>query len=178
MVKEPLARVKGLELPQWADFPDIDLYMDQVLGLMARYLETWPGFDQKGLTASMVNNYVKLGVIPPPVKKKYSRTHLACLVILCVLKPVLPISAVHQLIARELEQEAFPAFYDRFRTWFSNTTQSAATAIEEIKEDLPTAIYYAALRAQAEQTLAMMLLEQLFPPAEPTREEPKTKKGK
>ncbi|MBP3866600.1 MAG: DUF1836 domain-containing protein, partial [Eggerthellaceae bacterium] len=27
-----------ISLPAWADFPDIELYMDQVLSLMARYL--------------------------------------------------------------------------------------------------------------------------------------------
>ena len=49
-------------LPRWAELPDLELYMDQVLSLIERYLGSDPGFDRRGLTASMVNNYVKLGV--------------------------------------------------------------------------------------------------------------------
>ena len=63
-------RLAGQRLPRWEELPDLELYMDQVLSLMDRYLGDCPGFDRKGLTASMVNNYVKLGVMPPPVKKK------------------------------------------------------------------------------------------------------------
>ena len=34
----------------------------------------------------MINNYVKLGMMSRPVKKRYSRAHLASLVMVCVLK--------------------------------------------------------------------------------------------
>ena len=61
-------RVASQRLPRWAELPDLELYMDQVLSLVERYLGSYPGFDGKGLTASMVNNYVKLGVMPAPVK--------------------------------------------------------------------------------------------------------------
>ena len=57
-------------LPRWAELPDLELYMDQVLLLAERSLGPDAPSDHKGLTASMVNNYVKLGLLPPPVKKK------------------------------------------------------------------------------------------------------------
>ena len=66
------AHIAEQRLPRWNALPDLELYMDQVLSLMERYLGNYPGFDRKGLTAAMVNNYVKLGVMPPPVKKKYT----------------------------------------------------------------------------------------------------------
>ena len=43
------------KLPSWQDLPEIELYMDQVLSLVERYLGGYPGFDDRGLTASMVN---------------------------------------------------------------------------------------------------------------------------
>ncbi len=91
-------------LPRWDELPDLELYMDQVLSLMERYLGVYPGFDRKGLTASMVNNYVKLGAMPPPVKKKYGRAHLAHLIMICVLKAVFPIEGIKALILASVSQ--------------------------------------------------------------------------
>ena len=53
-------------LPSWQELPELELYMDQVLSLVERYLRGDPGFDERGLTASMINNYVKQGALPPP----------------------------------------------------------------------------------------------------------------
>ena len=50
------------------------------------------------LTGSMVNNYVKLKLIPAPEKKRYSRDHVAYLVFVCSLKRVFSIAQVQQLI--------------------------------------------------------------------------------
>ena len=60
------------------DIPNIDLYMDQVTTFMdknfrrnSRYPE-----DDKVMTKTMINNYAKNNLLPPPVKKKYSREHI------------------------------------------------------------------------------------------------------
>ena len=62
LLEENCSLLAGHTLPRWAELPDLPLYMDQVLGLMERYLGAYPGFDGKGLTASMVNNYVKQNI--------------------------------------------------------------------------------------------------------------------
>ena len=75
------------DLPDWDSLPQLDLYMDQVILLLRRYLTPLdPGGDERSITASIINNYVRMKVIPPPLKKKYSRVHLAYLVIICTLK--------------------------------------------------------------------------------------------
>ena len=51
---------------------------------------------EKILTPAMINNYVKLKLIPKPDKKKYGREHLAYLVAITILKQVLTISEVKQ----------------------------------------------------------------------------------
>ena len=63
-------RLEGTSLPAWSDIPDLDLYMDQVISLMKRYLGPLSASDDKGITSSMVNNYVKQGVMPAPKKKE------------------------------------------------------------------------------------------------------------
>ena len=47
-------------LPLWNEFPDFDLYMDQLVNLGNRYLENF--IDVK-ITASMINSYVKKGLM-------------------------------------------------------------------------------------------------------------------
>ena len=76
-----------IELPQWETLPDIGLYMDQVITLMERTFAPFlPGAE---ITKSMVNNYVKVELIPRPIGKKYDREHLALLLVIGVLKQAL-----------------------------------------------------------------------------------------
>ena len=63
--------MKKHKLPHWEDLPEIDLYMDQVIALMEKYLsDLTTQDDSKLITPSMINNYVKLNIIPAPTKKK------------------------------------------------------------------------------------------------------------
>ena len=57
--------------------------------------------DFDNITASIVNNYVRMKIMPPPVKKKYGRVHLAYLLMICTLKRSLPIAAIQRLIPEE-----------------------------------------------------------------------------
>ena len=147
-------------LPRWRDLPDLELYMDQVLALTERYLCACPGLDSRGLTAAMVNNYVKLGVLPAPQRKRYSRAQLARLLVICVLKPVLPIASIKKLVEYGLRENTEEAFYEDFRTRFEETR--AMMEPPPFGEEEPrTAILRAALRAQAEQAQAQRLVEGL-----------------
>lgn len=147
-------------LPRWAELPDLELYMDQVLSLVERYLGDYPG--RRGLTAAMVNNYVKLGVMPAPVKKKYTRTHLAHLLVICTLKASLPIDSIRRMMAESLRAGAESEFYDAFCEQFEQTAREAAeAATAQLRTGGPLIVplYRTALRAQAEQALAVELYE-------------------
>ena len=62
-------QIETASLPRWDELPDIELYMDQVINLVSKYLSPiLSQQEQPMLTKSMVNNYVKLGLIPAPVK--------------------------------------------------------------------------------------------------------------
>ena len=77
------------------EIPDIDLYMDQVTTFMDSHLKDMrrhPG--DKVLTKTMINNYTKAKIFPPPVKKKYSRTHLMLLIMIYHLKAILSIKDI------------------------------------------------------------------------------------
>lgn len=154
------AHIAEQRLPRWNALPDLELYMDQVLSLMERYLGNYPGFDRKGLTAAMVNNYVKLGVMPPPVKKKYTRVHLAHLIMICLLKASLPIELIKNLILSSLKGQDEREVYDHFCEEFEASAKSAAEAA--LTDEGAAKVYRAALRAQAEQAVAHELYEEMF----------------
>jgi len=108
--------LKGYSLPLWDELPDIELYMDQVITLTEKYLAIYQGVlgSDKIITHSMINNYVKLEIIPAPVKKKYSRIHLAYLILLCTLKQTLDISTIKKIIGTNLSEEEVKKIYNSF----------------------------------------------------------------
>ena len=74
-------RMEGYELPAWDEFPALELYMDQVTVLINQYLEPFEidRNSDSAVTPAMINNYVKMKIVPPPVKKRYTKVHLALL---------------------------------------------------------------------------------------------------
>ena len=147
-------QLSGPRLPSWEELPDLELYMDQVLSLAER----WLGAEGRGLTASMVNNYVKLGVVPPPVRKRYSRAHLATLLMVCLLKPVLPIASVQALLSAALAEDPLETVYARFRTEHEEAGERALEAARALQEPGADGVQRAALLAGAEQSMALRLL--------------------
>jgi hypothetical protein len=88
---------------EWSQLPDFPLYMDQVLSYMDRQVIRFDEDD--GLTAAMVNNYTKNGLVPRAEGKKYNRDHLAYLTAICVLKHVMSAKDMDLLIQEELQGE-------------------------------------------------------------------------
>ncbi len=108
--------LKEYHLPTWDELPTIDLYMDQVILLLTKYLEIFSAVsnDDKIITPTMINNYVKQKTIPAPVKKRYSKMHLAYLIIICILKQTLSISTISKIIPPDLNEEEIRAVYSSF----------------------------------------------------------------
>ena len=86
---------------EWEQLPDFALYMDQVLSYMDRQFIRFDEDDT--LTAAMVNNYTKSGLVPRAEGKKYSREHLAYLTAICILKRVMSTRDMDLLIHEELQ---------------------------------------------------------------------------
>ncbi|MBO0471419.1 DUF1836 domain-containing protein [Enterococcus sp. DIV0242_7C1] len=104
-----------VHLPRWHELPEIDLYMDQVITLVERYLSPIILKEKHTLlTSSMVNNYVKLGLIPAPQKKRYNQKHLAFLIAITLLKQVLTIPEIKQGILYQGSAVGIREAYDLF----------------------------------------------------------------
>ena len=114
-LREWLRGLEAFDLPDWDELPQLDLYMDQVILLLKRYLAPLGrSGEEKAITASIINNYVRMKVMPPPVKKRYSRAHLAYLIIICVLKQSLSISCIQRMLPANQGEEAARALYADF----------------------------------------------------------------
>lgn len=110
--------IRSFHLPRWKELPDIDLYMDQVLNYVEKVLSVFSDGENKIITSSMVNNYVKQGVIRPPENKKYDRHRLAALFIICLFKRILNIGEIDELIRTRKGERGLDrdAAYDTFAT--------------------------------------------------------------
>ena len=81
------------------DIPNIDLYMDQITTFMDSQLEASKRHaDDKILTKTMINNYAKNDLLPPPEKKKYSKEHVLTLIFIYYLKNILSISDIQSIL--------------------------------------------------------------------------------
>jgi hypothetical protein len=81
------------------EIPGIDLYMDQVTTFMNEHLaDTRRHPEDKILTKTMINNYAKDRLLPPPQKKKYSREHLLLLIFIYSFKGFLSIADIRTLL--------------------------------------------------------------------------------
>lgn len=84
--REFAARLKGFQPVPWNLIPDLGLYMDQVITFVERQCKGLFMDGDRIFTPSMVNNYVKIGLIGRPEAKKYSQGQLAQLLMICILK--------------------------------------------------------------------------------------------
>ena len=102
--------------PKWEEIPSINLYLDQVLLYVNQICPPASPDKEKGLTASMVNNYVKHGYISKPEKKKYQRKHIARLIAITTLKSVFSIQEIAQTLntlhTDTNSEELYNAFVD------------------------------------------------------------------
>lgn len=92
--------ISKLNLIDETDIPTIDLYMDQVTTFMDTHLKSNKRFDDdKILTKTMINNYAKNDLLPPPVKKRYSKQHVILLIFIYYFKNILSINDIKTILA-------------------------------------------------------------------------------
>ena len=99
LLESILKNLDELEYIKSVEIPNIDLYMDQVLTFMNHKLEWSKRYeDDKIMTKTMINNYAKNHLLPPPDKKKYSKEHLLVLIFIYYFKNILSIGDIQSLL--------------------------------------------------------------------------------
>lgn len=107
--------IANYTLPEWDAIPNFGLYMDQVIVLMQQYLSFIPSEGKESfVTASTINNYVRLKVMPAPVKRKYTRVHIVYIMMILTLKLSMSISDIQRLLPAEMSEEEVHQAYEHY----------------------------------------------------------------
>lgn len=133
-----LKSLERIEYIKPEDIPDIELYMDQVTTFMdskLRATSRYPG-DDKILTKTMINNYAKNNLLPPPVRKKYSKEHILMLIFIYHFKGFLSINDIQTLL-HPLAERYFQKGKDfNLESIYEEVFSMEKKQIEELKADV------------------------------------------
>lgn len=120
-------RIAAFRLPRYNELPDLELYMDQLITYVSASTALLETSADKPLTASMVNNYVKQGVMPRPQNKRYNRAHVAYLVLICILKRAYSLADIERLV----ELQTCSAPLDRTYNFFCESFEASLRMLFE-----------------------------------------------
>lgn len=115
------------------DIPNIDLYMDQVTTFIDKKLKNTSRYqtDDKLLTKTMINNYAKNDLLPPPVKKKYTKEHVMVLIFIYYFKGILSINDIQTLL-----QPITDKFFDNGQNFNLESVYKEVFSMEKEEIDL------------------------------------------
>lgn len=174
-------------LPEWQDLPQIDLYLDQVIALVNQFLGffVYDPAEEKLLTPSMVNNYVKSRLIPPPVRKKYGRKHIALLLMICTFKQSVSMAAMSNMLPSNDEaliREEYARFTVSFQRISRYVVQQTKASAEPIFDEFANTgtevsdlVVGSSIAASFARLLAGKLIALRLPEEEPTASESEQK---
>lgn len=127
------------------DIPNIDLYMDQITTFMDSQLAASKRHaDDKILTKTMINNYAKNNLLPPPAKKKYTKEHVLTLIFIYYFKNILSISDIQSILnpitERYFGKDADYRLEDIYREVFGLEHQETQNIIKDLAKKFNTAM--------------------------------------
>ncbi len=170
------------------EIPDLEIYMDQLTTYLDKRLSFYSReAEAPFITRSMVNNYSKARLLPPPVSKRYSRIHMMVLSLICQLKRLFTIQDLGRLLAPVSQEKQTEGLYRLFleaqREVFARTPEMTKELLAprdgegDGLEEKSALVVQLAVRAQRDLLLAERILDTMETPAEQERRERKRKKG-
>ena len=162
--------IRSSKLPTYDELPNVPLYRDQVISYITLILKPLDRCSSsEWLTPSMINNYVKMHLVSPPVKKQYGREQISRLLLICILKQFLSISAIEQLFKIQSVVSSPQEAYDHMvaeinhivdMTFSATDVQSLECALRETGEiSREELLVRAAAQAFASKALLMAYLQ-------------------
>ena len=172
-------RMTSAHIYRVSELPRIELYLDQVLTLVADELAFMYLPDEQVITGSMVNNYVKQKLLSAPRRKRYTVDHVAALLFICAFKRVYSIAQLSRIMgmideshvdAGALYDEVFAALERALAEQFAVGADFVAPVMEphirpvaedgnevapELARVLEAAVASLAAKVYVEQTLAL-----------------------
>ncbi len=153
-------------LPAWDAIPNFGVYMDQVVTLLEQYLSFLPEGGERIVSSSAINNYVRLKIMPAPVKRKYYRVHLAYLLMILPMKQSISISDIPRILPVDTDEAGVRAAYEDYAAQFRKTARFFNTQVADVLGDMGDdrgGLSRLALESVLISSFARILAEQLIP---------------
>lgn len=118
---------------KYDEIPEIDLYMDQVTSYLEKQLDLFKKDDKdKILTKTMINNYVKAGIIEKPLKKKYTQDHMAKMIMVYFFKNIVSMNEIAHIFNSDL---AVNELYEKFNKIHNQVLDEAKDMMKTIDDE-------------------------------------------
>lgn len=121
------------------DFPEIDLYMDQVIQLFESKLSyTKRNEEDKILTKTMINNYAKGNLLMKIKNKKYTKEHMILIGLIYNLKGALSLTDIKTMFDPIIDafskEEDYPLYdiYEAFLKIYDSNLENLSTSSKDI----------------------------------------------
>lgn len=156
-MKENIVEFK---LTEKENIPKIPLYMDQVTGYLDELFEPIKRHDdEKSLTKTMINNYVKAGLIGNPQKKKYNQEQIMQLIMIYLLKNTIQIQEIDSLLKSENDKTVL---FNDFREHFQKASEKLKSETENNSElDKRDQILSLLISSSIQKKYAEMLIDEM-----------------
>lgn len=133
-IKEVIEKMIAQTSLSYDRLPDIDLYMDQVIEYLSRQSISQRENDK--ISSAMINNYIKDGLLPRATDKKYSREHLAYLIMIARLKQTLSVKDTGVLLRTETEGKDVAEYFNDFQSLVAETASDFEGSLPDDENEL------------------------------------------
>lgn len=135
--------ILGFHCPRFNELPTIPLYKDQVISYVEEVLRPLNlNPNEKLLTPTMLNNYVKQRVVTPPVGRRYTERHLAYLIVVCLFKQVYSLTEICEMIQIQRDLYSTEQAYNYFCVELEKALQFVFSARESIEPNSATTVTF------------------------------------
>ena len=125
---DSIKKILEFHCPRYNELPNIPLYKDQVIKFIENvFSDIFKYPEEKILTATMINSYVKKKIILPPTDKKYDREHVVYLIVICAMKQIFTLEEIHRLYEMQKDRYSLEISYDYFCTELEESLKAVFT---------------------------------------------------
>ena len=162
MLSSVIESLNNFQFVKTEDLPEIELYMDQVTTFMDSRLRTTTRNpkEDKILTKTMINNYAKNDLLPPPERKKYSKDHMLVLLFIYYLKGILNFNDIETILTplteKHFQKKKGYTLEDIYKEVFEAAGSQKENMIKDIEEKYDIAQQVFADAPKSEQEFLKM----------------------
>lgn len=139
--------------------PDIDLYMDQVIEYLSR--SSVSARENDKISSAMINNYIKDGLLHRANDKKYSREHLACLLMIARLKQTLSVKDTGLLLKSDLGDGSIEEYFNEFQKLVADTAKEVGDSLPDDDSALSSVALRLAVSGYVSRIVCELILNKL-----------------